>query len=395
YELIISDARAFSNDKKLLDELKNENFDAIVCDVSCYMCQVVAEYIDIKIQVDVSLFGFGDPLLARAFNIPSPLAYVRQVGLTSPYKMGLYHRTFNVILRLIVPFFIDQFMFNPMYAAINTTNLGLDSLPNYSIKRSTFLLVNSDFALENSRPITPTTKVVGPILPRPPAALPPNLQQFINSNNKGTIVVSFGSVFSALKFLTDIQIFFHSFDRLPYNVIWKYPDENRVNMDNSIKTVQWLPQNDLLGHPNVIAFVTHCGLNSVLEAAYHGVPMVAIPVAGDGYDHAQKILAKNIGVVLDVKTITSDEVFNAIMQVTTDKSIIASVKRVAKCIKNRPNNRTPVEEAVDWIEYALGNEGGHYLRTMEYTIPWYKLYLIDIFTIFFIALFIILKIFQF
>jgi hypothetical protein len=34
---------------------------------------------------------------------------------------------------------------------------------------------------------------------------------------------------------------------------------------------------DVLGHPHTKAFVSHCGMHSVNEAAYHGVPLVALP----------------------------------------------------------------------------------------------------------------------
>lgn len=39
----------------------------------------------------------------------------------------------------------------------------------------------------------------------------------------------------------------------------------------------WLPQNDILGDKRVAAFVTHGGLNSVLETLYHGTPAVGVP----------------------------------------------------------------------------------------------------------------------
>lgn len=34
---------------------------------------------------------------------------------------------------------------------------------------------------------------------------------------------------------------------------------------------------DVLGHPNTRAFVSHAGLHSVYEAAFHGVPLAAVP----------------------------------------------------------------------------------------------------------------------
>ena len=42
---------------------------------------------------------------------------------------------------------------------------------------------------------------------------------------------------------------------------------------DNVKVSKWIPQQALLAHPNVIAFISHCGIGSLLEAVYHSVPI--------------------------------------------------------------------------------------------------------------------------
>ncbi|RCV41380.1 hypothetical protein SETIT_9G131300v2 [Setaria italica] len=55
--------------------------------------------------------------------------------------------------------------------------------------------------------------------------------------------------------------------------------------------VRWCPQLDVLAHPAVGCFVTHCGWNSTLEALGFGVPMVALGLWSDQPTNARYVEA--------------------------------------------------------------------------------------------------------
>jgi hypothetical protein len=54
-------------------------------------------------------------------------------------------------------------------------------------------------------------------------------------------------------------------------------DANKLPLGSNTLLVPQVDYNDVLGHTNARVFVSHCGLHSVYEAAYHGVPVVGVP----------------------------------------------------------------------------------------------------------------------
>ena len=65
-----------------------------------------------------------------------------------------------------------------------------------------------------------------------------------------------------------------------------------ITVPENLKLVDWLPQNDLLGHAKTRAFISHMGINSASEAAYHGVPIVASSIMNDGFANAIRFSVK-------------------------------------------------------------------------------------------------------
>ena len=63
-----------------------------------------------------------------------------------------------------------------------------------------------------------------------------------------------------------------------------------LGLPRHVRTINWAPQNDMLAHPAIRAFVTHGGTNSLYEAAYHAVPIVTIPQnLADQRENARKV----------------------------------------------------------------------------------------------------------
>ncbi|KAJ8543420.1 hypothetical protein K7X08_005943 [Anisodus acutangulus] len=60
----------------------------------------------------------------------------------------------------------------------------------------------------------------------------------------------------------------------------------------------WAPQERILKHPNIGAFVTHCGWNSTLESIEFGVPIIAMPMLYDQPLNARLVV--EIGVAVEV-----------------------------------------------------------------------------------------------
>ena len=90
------------------------------------------------------------------------------------------------------------------------------------------------------------------------------------------------------------------------------------SLSSNIKAMKWLPQNDLLGHKNIKAFVSHVGHNSLYETAYHGVPVVAFPLFADQFFNARKVEYFGLGLQVNHNSFDSEQLLKKINKVITE-----------------------------------------------------------------------------
>ena len=70
------------------------------------------------------------------------------------------------------------------------------------------------------------------------------------------------------------KIMLGAFGKLKQKVLWKWETEIMDNKPSNVMLHKWLPQQDVLGHPNVKLFVSHGGQSSFQETICHQTPAV-------------------------------------------------------------------------------------------------------------------------
>ncbi|NXS02574.1 CGT galactosyltransferase, partial [Oxylabes madagascariensis] len=357
--------------RNLMHALKQEKFDLLLVDPNEMCGFVIAHLLGVKYAVFST--GLWYPAEVGA---PAPLSYVPEFNSLLTDHMNLFERIKNTVVYLISRFGVS-FLVLPKYERIMQKHKVVPERSMYDLVHGSSLwMLCTDVALEFPRPTLPNVVYVGGILTKPASPLPEDLQAWVNgAHENGFVLVSFGA---GVKYLSEdiANKLAHALARLPQRVIWRFSGNKPRNLGNNTKLIEWLPQNDLLGHSNIKAFLSHGGLNSIFETMYHGVPVVGIPLFGDHYDTMTRVQAKGMGILLNWKTMTESELYEALVKVINDPSYRQQAQRLSEIHKDQPGH--PVNRTVYWINYILRHNGAQHLRAAVYSISLFQYFLLDI-----------------
>jgi UDP:flavonoid glycosyltransferase YjiC (YdhE family) len=96
-----------------------------------------------------------------------------------------------------------------------------------------------------------------------------------------------------------------------FRVLWSLPKSQQhvlPSLPTSFRIEHFVPQQAVLSHPAVRAFISHCGMNSINEALYWEKPILALPFFGDQHYNAARIVDLGAALKLDKQNFDSAEV---------------------------------------------------------------------------------------
>lgn len=354
----------------------NEKFDLVITELFNTDCYVGFAH---KFQVPFISITTTTymPWGHERFANPDNPSYIGNLLLGHSDRMSFVERVVNTVYLKITNWAYHYLSVVPSQE-IARKYFGQSLPPLADIVRNTsLLLLNRHFSISKPAPNLPVVIEVGGLHVQEPKKLPEDLDKFLNESEHGAIFFSLGSTVRADTFSQQkIDAFLQAFSELPQRVLWKWEGNSLSEQHKNIKTVKWLPQADVLGHPNVKVFITHGGLMGTMEAVYNGVPMVAIPLFGDQFHNVKNFEEEGIALRVDYTAIKKETVLKALREVLENPRYKQNALAVARTFHDRP--MSSLNTATYWTEYVIRHNGAPHMRSAALDLAWYQYLLLDV-----------------
>ncbi|XP_051978853.1 UDP glucuronosyltransferase 5 family, polypeptide A1 [Xyrauchen texanus] len=359
-------------DKEIMKSIKDAHYDVILADPAVGGGAILAHKFNIPLVFNARWTINGEGHFAIA---PSPLSYIPVPGILLTDMMSFLQRVKNVLIYFFTLFQITMIA-DPPYKSFCNKHIGPDVHYFTLFQEADIWLMRTDFTFEFPRPTMPNIVYMGGFQCKPAKPLPADLEEFVQSSGQhGVIIMTLGTLIAQLPHDVTDEIA-AAFAQLPQKVIWRYTGPRPVTLGNNTLLVDWLPQNDLLGHTQIKAFVAHGGTNGVQEAIYHGVPIVGLPLVFDQPDNLFRMEAKGTAKIVDIATLDRTVFLEALKEVLHNPFYKENMQRLSKLHHDQPMK--PLDRAVFWIEFVMRNGGAPHLRTQSFRMSWIAYHSIDV-----------------
>ncbi|XP_004419192.1 PREDICTED: UDP-glucuronosyltransferase 2A2 isoform X1 [Ceratotherium simum simum] len=317
------------NNPKLMARLQKGGYDVLVADPVTICGDLVALKLGIPFMYTLR-FSPASTVERHCGKIPAPASYVPAALSELTDQMTFGERVKNTISYSLQDYIFQSYWgeWNSYYSEV----LGRPTTLCETMGKAEIWLIRTYWDFEFPRPYLPNFEFVGGLHCKPAKPLP--------------------------------------------KVLWRYNGKKPATLGANTRLYDWLPQNDLLGHPKAKAFITHGGTNGIYEAIYHGVPLVGVPMFADQPDNIAHMKAKGTAVEVNINTMTSADLLNALRTVINDPSYKENAMRLSRIHHDQPVK--PLDRAVFWIEFVMRHKGAKHLRPAAHDLTWFQYHSLDV-----------------
>ncbi|KAJ8910831.1 hypothetical protein NQ315_015566 [Exocentrus adspersus] len=239
------------------------------------------------------------------------------------------------------------------------------------------LFINTHPIFHSIRPLNPNTiPIGGGIHLKDPEPLPKDIQRYLDTASEGAIFFSLGTNVNERMVENIMPRVLEALGEVPYKVLLR-TDKKLKNVPENVLVKKWVPQQDILRHPNLKGFITQGGLQSLQEAVYNGVPLIGIPFLGDQVANVNRMVKKGYGIKLNKKDITKESLKEAVMELMTNPAYREKAEELRDIY--RDEEVPSLQRAIWWTEYVIRHKGARHLRNPVVDMPHWKYFMLDVF----------------
>ena len=359
-------------DSKILAILQALNIDLLICDSSNFLCNFVAE----KLNITKKIF--------HSSSVPSPywtdyidISSTQYPVVVSPYNnnMGLGHRFLNFINYISVVTWhksSKRGIQHPSYstydpeATNNTQFLDSNSLYTTTAVRGLSYPVY----------LPPNVVNLGCISCVLPQQLPVELDTFLSAYTQNIYI----KIDIPNNSLTTRNILETIEELKKVGFVIKMSFTKGIKLPENAYKVEYVPTADILAHGKVVAFVHDSEWTSIIEGVYYKKPMLALSHWYDRKANGAFVEYRELGVNIEnQRDMSKKNILRAIKSILEPKATwelaLDKYSRIAVGVDS-------IKQAEKLIEGYLTNGAEHLVVKDYHEMPFYAYYNLDVWTVF-------------
>jgi MGT family glycosyltransferase len=281
-------------------------------------------------------------------NFVKPSSQKPQFGTDFPMRMNLLQKSLNFVSPRLEAFYLLPTMLKLNRVRQDCTNQKKLSSP----WEDQTMIVGTSFAIEQERPLPDKVHMVGPIFSKSQKPLDDSLQGWLEADQTGVIYMAFGTLATLNAWQANALL--EGLLESGLKVLWSLPENQRSllpKLPSTVRVESFVPQLAVLSHPKVVAFVSHCGMNSIHESLYYGKPILALPFFGDQHYNAARLVDLGVALKLNKHNFNYTVVADKINQLLHNKHYQKQVLQVSKILSKTDG----LNQAVQIVEALISS----------------------------------------